>query len=299
MSFERFGVALRRVVSVAAVLALAGLAPAAHAQRAFPSPEAAAAALVDAVATNDEAALATMLGADWKRYIPPEDRDQDDIYAFLANWAKSNKIVREGPDKALLAVGPEDWTLPIPIVQRAGAWRFDMRAGADEMRTRRIGRNELAAMQAALAYYDAQKEYALADRNGDGVLEYAQRIISTPGRQDGLYWAALPGEEESPLGPVFGDEKPGDAYHGYHFKVLKAQGPSARGGARDYRIKGRMTAGFALVAWPAKYGDTGVMSFIVSHEGQVYEKDLGPGTEAAARAMTRFDPDASWEKVTP
>ena len=299
MSFGRFGVAPRRIVFVAAVLALAALAPAAHAQRAFPSPEAAVTALVDAVATNDEAALTTLLGPDWKRVIPPEDRDQDDIYAFLANWSKSNKIVREGPDKALLAVGPEDWTLPIPMVQRAGGWRFDMRAGADEMRTRRIGRNELAAMQAALAYYDAQKEYALADRNGDGVREYAQRIISTPGRRDGLYWAALPGEEESPLGPVFGDDKPGDDYHGYYFKVLKAQGPNARGGAYDYRIKGRMTAGFALVAWPAKYGDTGVMSFIVSHEGQVYEKDLGPGTEAAARAMTRFDPDASWEKVTP
>jgi hypothetical protein len=293
----RFG--LVRTTLLAAAIALFGFAPAASAQQAFPSPETAAAALVDAVATNDEARLATVLGAGWTRYIPSDQRDPEDVTAFLAAWAKSNKIVRDGADKAFLAVGTEDWTMPIPMVRSAGGWRFDMRAGADDMRTRRIGRNELAAMQAALAYYDAQKEYALADHNGDGVLEYAQRIISTPGRQDGLYWAALPGEEESPLGPVFGDDKPGDSYHGYHFKVLKAQGPGARGGAYEYRIKGRMTAGFALVAWPAKYGDTGVMSFIVSHDGQLYEKDLGSGTEAAARAMTRFDPDASWQKVEP
>jgi hypothetical protein len=221
------------------------------------------------------------------------------VYAFLAAAAKSRKLVPEGGDRAHLAVGANDWTLPIPIVRTRAGWRFDTRAGAEEIRTRRIGANELAAMQAALAYYDAQKEYALADRNGDGMLEYAQRLISTPGKQDGLYWAALPGEEESPLGPVFGDDKPGDSYHGYYFRILKRQGPNAPRGAYDYVVKGRMIAGFALVAWPVKYGDTGVMTFLVSHDGQVYEKDLGPGTDAIARAMTRFDPDASWQKVTP
>jgi hypothetical protein len=289
---------VRMAVALAAAGALAIAAPA-RAQQPFASPEAAATALVDAIATSDADALRKVLGADWKRYIPTADVDQDDVYAFLAAHAKSSKVVRDGADKARLAVGPSDWTLPIPMVQQGGSWRFDTRAGADEMRTRRIGRNELAAMQGALAYYDAQKEYATADRNGDGVLEYAQLVISTPGKRDGLYWAALAGEPESPLGPLFGDDLPGDGYHGYRFRILKAQGPSARGGAYDYRIKGRMTGGFALVAWPVKYGDTGVTTFIVNHDGQVFEKDLGPGTDAAARAMTRFDPDKSWQKVAP
>jgi hypothetical protein len=289
---------VRVVAALTVAAALAFPAPA-RAQQAFASPEAAAKALVDAIATSDADALRKVLGADWKRYIPTADIDQEDVYAFLAAHAKSNKVLRDGADKARLAVGPSDWTLPIPIVQQGGVWRFDTRAGADEMRTRRIGRNELAAVQGALAYYDAQKEYATADRNGDGVLEYAQLIISTPGRRDGLYWAALAGEPESPLGPLFGDDGPGDGYNGYRFRILKAQGPNARGGAYDYRIRGRMTGGFALVAWPVKYGDTGVMTFIVNHDGQVFEKDLGPGTDAAARAMTRFDPDKSWQKVAP
>ena len=283
----------------ASFLLLSTVTSSAHAQQAFSSPAAAADALVDAVATSDPDALKRVLGADWKRFIPTADLDQDDVYAFLAAAAQSRKLVAQSGDKAHLAVGTDGWTLPIPIVKGPGGWRFDTRAGAEEIRVRRIGRNELAAIQAALAYYDAQKEYALADRNGDGVLEYAQRIISTPGKRDGLYWAALPGEPESPLGPVFGDDAPGDGYHGYRFKILKAQGPNAPGGAFDYRIKGRMTAGFALVAWPAKYGDTGVMTFVVNHTGQLYQKDLGPGTDTAARAMSRFEPDATWERVTP
>jgi hypothetical protein len=290
------------LVRMTAALAAAGaltIAAAANAQQPFASPQAAATALVDAIATSDPDALRKVLGADWKRFIPTADLDQDDVYAFLGAYAKSNKVVRDGADKAHLAVGPNDWTLPIPMVQQGGSWRFDPRGAAEEIRTRRIGRNELAALQGALAYYDAQKEYATADRNGDGVLEYAQLIISTAGRRDGLYWAALAGEPESPLGPLFGDDQPGDGYHGYRFRILKAQGPNARGGAYDYRIKGRMTGGFALVAWPVKYGDTGVMTFMVNHDGQVYEKDLGPGTDAAARTMTRFDPDRSWQKVAP
>jgi hypothetical protein len=276
-----------------------GFGPAAaYAQKAFPTPDAAADALVSAVATSDPDALRAVLGADWTRFVPTADVDQDDVYAFLGAWARGHKIVRDG-DRAHLAVGTSDWALPIPIVKQGDAWRFDTRAAADEIKTRRIGANELAAVQAALAYYDAQKDYALADRNGDGVLEYAQLIVSTPGKQDGLYWAALEGEAESPLGPLFADAIPGQGYHGYRFRILKAQGPSAPGGAYDYRIKGRMTAGFALVAWPVRYGDTGITSFVVSHGGKVYEKDLGPNTDAIARAMTRFDPDASWKAVAP
>ena len=162
------------------------------------------------------------------------------------------------------------------------------------MRIRRIGRNELAAMQALLAYYDAQKDYATADRNSDGVLEYAQRFLSTPGKRDGLYW---PNDPASPLGPLYGNDTKDGVYHGYRFRILKAQGPAARGGARDYVVKGHMTQGFAAIAWPAKWNDTGVMTFIVNHDGDVYQKDLGPGTDAAARAMNVFNPDKSWTKV--
>jgi hypothetical protein len=295
----RFRTCCLRLVAAVLPLLLAAAVQPAHAQQVFSSPAAAADALVDAIATSDPDALKRVLGADWKRFIPTADVDQDDVYAFLAAAAKSRKLVAQRADIAHLSVGADGWTLPIPIVKQGDGWRFDTRAGAEEIRVRRIGANELAAMQAALAYYDAQKEYATADRNGDGVLEYAQRIVSTPGKQDGLYWAALPSEPESPLGPVFGDDRPGDDYHGYRFKILKAQGKSASGGAYDYVIGGRMRAGFALVAWPARYGDTGVMSFIVSHSGQLYEKDLGPNTDALARAMTRFDPDSTWQRVTP
>jgi hypothetical protein len=286
-----------RVVLVGGLGALALLvSPSALAQKAYSTPEAAAEALVDAVATSDPDALRVVLGNDWKRYAPTDHIDRDDVYAFLSAWAKQHKIVPSG-DSAHLAVGPDGWAFPIPIVKSAAGWRFDPRAGADEMRTRRIGRNELAAMQAALAYFDAQKDYALKDRNGDGVLQYAGRFFSSPGKRDGLYWPVKEGEEESPLGPLYGGEKAGQGYHGYHFKILKGQGKAAPGGAYDYLIKGRMVNGFALVAWPIRYGDTGVMSFMVSHDGQLYEKDLGPNTDAVARGMTRFNPDSSWKTV--
>ena len=290
---------IRRVLFAGIFGACIALSGPASAQQPFSTPEAAAQALVDAIATNDVDAFGKILGPQWRKFIPQGEVDRDDVYAFLAASAKSTRVLRDGPDKVHMAVGPQDWKFPIPITQKGGQWRFDLAAGADEMRTRRIGRNELAAMQSALAYYDAQREYASKDRNGNGILEYAQRIISTPGRYDGLYWAALAGEPDSPLGPAYGDARAGESYHGYNFRILKAQGPNARGGAIDYVIKGRMTGGFALVAWPAKYGETGVMTFIINHDGQLYEKNLGPGTDAAARAMTRFDPDASWQKVTP
>lgn len=278
-------------------LALWLAAPVSFAQQVYPSANAAADALVDAIARSDEDALRKILGADFRRFIPESQVDQDDVYDFLASWAKSHKLVSTDPNQARLTVGTDGWTLPIPIVKTPAGWRFDTRAGADEMRSRRIGRNELAAMQAALAYFDAQREYAERDRNGDGVLEYAQRFVSTAGKHDGLYWPQKAGEDESPLGPLYGGRKQGEGYHGYHFRILTAQGKDAPGGAYDYRIKGRMIAGFALVAWPLRYGDTGVMSFIVSHDGKLYEKDLGPNSEAIARGMTRFNPDSSWRVV--
>jgi hypothetical protein len=168
------------------------------------------------------------------------------------------------------------------------------------MRVRQIGRNELDAQQAVLAYYDAQRDYATEDRNGDGVLEYAQKFISTPGKHDGLYWEVKDGEAGSPLGPLFADAAPpsgrGEGYHGYHYRILTAQGPSAPGGAYNYIVGGRMRGGFAAIAWPARYGETGVMTFMVSHDGIVFEKDLGKNTKAAATAMKMFDPDDSWHQ---
>ncbi len=269
------------------------------AQQAYPTADAAATALVDAIAKNDHPALRIVLGDDWKNFIPTENIEDEDIDAFLKAWAKAHKIVSNSAHTAHLAVGTQEWVLPIPLVEKQGAWRFDTLAAADEIRTRRIGRNELATIQAVLAYYDAQKEYARVDRNGDGALEYAQQIISTPGKQNGLYWAALEGEEPSPLGPLYGEDEQGYDYEGYQYRILTAQGNNAPGGAYDYIINGRMVAGFALVAWPAEYDDSGVMSFIVSHDGVIYEKDLGTESDAAARSMTRFNPDNSWHKVDP
>jgi hypothetical protein len=167
------------------------------------------------------------------------------------------------------------------------------------MRIRRIGRNELAAIQVVLAYTDAQDEYHQRDWNGDGVREYARRALSTPGKHDGLYWASLPGEPESPLGPEFADAKPGQPYHGYLYRILTAQGKDAPGGAKSYVRDGRMTEGYALIAWPAKYADSGVMTFIVNRDGIVYQKNLGPGTDSAARAIPAYNPDPSWERVAP
>jgi hypothetical protein len=285
-----------------AVLAFAltmGLAAApAMAQKAFPSAEAAVDAFVDDLSRHDGPGLREVLGPSYRRLVPDDGINRDDITNFLAAWSKGHKIVASGPDKATLELS-DGWRLPIPIVKKAGGWSFDTIAAADEMRTRRIGRNELAAIQAMYAYVDAQREYAEVDRNGDGVLEYAQKIISTPGKRDGLFWPNAAGDLQSPLGPLLDTEKFEDGYRGYRFKILKAQGAAARGGARDYVLKGRMTRGFALVAWPAKYGESGVMSFIVNHDGVAYEKDLGPQGPAIARAMTRFDPDSTWKALPP
>lgn len=278
----------------AAVISVALLPAIASAQKAFPTAEAAANAFIDAVAINDDAAKREILGTDYRRFVPPESVDAEDRTAFLYASSKGRRVIADGPEMAHLSVGAGGWTLPVPIMKTAKGWSFDVKAGAEEMRLRRIGRNELDAMQALLAFFDAQKEYAEADRNGDGFVEYAQRFASSPGKRDGLIW---PNDPASPLGPLYGDESKDGVYHGYRFRILKAQGLDARGGARDFVVKGRMTQGFAAVAWPAKWNDSGVMTFIVSHDGNVYQKNLGTGTDAAARAMTRFNPDKSWTRV--
>jgi Protein of unknown function (DUF2950) len=288
---------------VFALTLLVGLvSPASAQQKTFASPEAAMNAFGDAVATSDEDALKGVLGPDFRTFIPPVGAETR--YRFLAAWAKSHAIKQEGDAKAVIAVGDDGWTLPIPILKTAGGWRFDARAGADEMRIRRIGHNEQSVIEVMLAIFDAQKEYATKDRNGDGVLEYAAKFMSSRGKQDGLYWPTRAGEPESPLGPAVAAARAAGGnratgYYGYRYKILTAQGKNAPGGAFDYMVRGRMIGGFAVVAWPDKYGDTGVMTFMVSYDGVVYEKDLGPQTAALASAMTRFDPDSTWRKVAP
>jgi len=287
----------RSLLQIAAAAALLALTPLSYAQTTFPTPDAAAEALVDGIARHDRDAIKAVAGPDYEKYFPSSRTDPDDITNFLAAWARGHAIVPAGSDKAFLGVGKNGWTLPVPIVKTAAGWKFDTKAAPEEMRVRRIGRNELAAIQVALAYTDAQKEYRQNDWNGDGVLEYAARGLSTPGKRDGLYWASLPGEAESPLGAEFADAKPGQPYHGYLYRILTAQGANAPGGAKSYIKNGHMTEGYALVAWPAKFDDTGVMTFIVNQDGIVYQKSLGPNTDAAARAIKSYDPDASWQKV--
>ncbi|MFZ5933720.1 hypothetical protein BGP84_10615 [Pseudomonas putida] len=287
--------------TIAALLIGLGLAWAnlVTAQEAFPTPDKAVEAFVQALGVEhaDEARLGQLLGDDWRTYIPRGGVQRSDVDTFLAQYKAEHQIDKQGDNKAILAVGPDHWTLPIPLTKATNGWRFDLKAGSAEIRARRIGRNELAALQSVLAYHDAQMDYASKDRNGNGALEYAQQIFSTPGKHDGLFWEDEEGGEVSPLGPLFGNDVVGDAWYGYHFHILDAQGPSAPGGAYSYLIGNQMSRGFALVAWPAKYNDSGVMSFMISHDGQVFEKDLGPQGDKIAKAMKRFDPDDSWKEV--
>lgn len=285
--------------ATALILAVAlGLPGLAHAQAAFAKPELATDALIDALASNDEAGLARVLGKGWRQLLSLQEADIDDRYAFLAKSSQARKVtVKDG--RAFLVVGTDPWTLPVPVLQgKDGQWRFDPVGARDEMATLRLGANERAAMQVMLAYVDAQREYALVDRNGDGVPEYAQKLLSSPGKRDGLIWSPKLGDE-SPLGEDFVPAKPDQGYHGYRFRILKGQGSAAPGGARSYLIGPRMVAGYALVAWPVRYGTTGVTSFIVNQSGLVYERDLGSGTAQAVAAIQAFNPDAGWKPARP
>ena len=272
----------------------------AMAQQAFSTPEKAVEAFVMALGKEkaDQVRLTELLGKDWRQVIPREGVQRSDVDEFLKQYHEQHHIEKTTDRKATLSVGSDRWTLPIPLVKGANGWQFDMKAGSNEIRARRIGRNELYTVQSVLTYHDAQMDYASVDNDDDGALEYAQNILSTPGTHDGLYWADDDSGQVSPLGPLFGEAAGGDDWHGYHFRILKGQGPSAPGGAYSYMIGDKMSRGFALVAWPAKYDDTGVMSFLISHEGQVFEKDLGPDSDKLAKSMKLFDPDNSWKEVT-
>jgi hypothetical protein len=225
---------------------------------------------------------------------------------FVAAYDAKHQIAMEGDNKAILVIGQEDFPLPIPLVRKDGLWRFDTAAGREEILFRRVGRDELDAIQSCLAYVDAQNEYGEKDRSGAGVGVYAQRIISETSKKDGLYWPASASGDESPLGELMAEAtkqgyRVGEGrtpYRGYYFKILTKQGPDAPGGELDYVVKGKMIGGFALVAYPAEYRNSGVMTFIVNHTGNVFQKDLGPDTARLAERMTSFNPDRSWTKVT-
>ena len=289
---------------VAATLLLG--ASSAHAQQAFKTPEEAATALAAAVKSGVTKDLFQVLGRDGVDIMFSGDdvADREARERFVGAYDTRHSVTVEG-DKATLVVGTDDFPLPIPLVrQGTGNWKFDTAAGRLEVLYRRIGRNELDAIQASLAYVDAQNEYAEKDRTGAGPGVYARRFISSAGKKDGLYWPSSEADE-SPLGELVAQAseegyKAGarrTPYHGYYYRILTRQGPNAPGGMLDYVVKGKMIGGFALLAYPAEYGNSGVMTFLVNHSGTVYQKDLGRTTASQAGLMTWFNPDQTWKKV--
>jgi hypothetical protein len=293
---------------VLAVLLCGGVeAAAAPKQKSFATPEEAVAAFVAALRSNDKTQLVALFGPDARALTSSGDpvRDAQRRAKFIAEYDRKNRLAPEGA-RMVLSVGEKDWPFPIPLVQAADRWVFDTKAGKEEILNRRVGENEIDTVQTLLAIVDAQREYAMKPRDKDGVRTYAEKFASDPGRQNGLFWKTAPGEEQSPLGPLAaeafaegyrkGQQGP-VPYHGYYFRILKKQGKHAPGGEFDYVAQKRMIGGFAVLAYPAVYGSSGVMTFIVSHDGVVYQKNLGRETAKAAAAIASFDPDASWKKV--
>ncbi|MDH5263175.1 MAG: DUF2950 domain-containing protein [Betaproteobacteria bacterium] len=282
-----------------------------HGQPAYATPDEAVKALVAAVRLADARRTHEVLGPGTHKLVLSGDpvADQQSRDRFIDSFDKRSRIEMKGDARATLLIGEKDWPFPFPLVKRAAGWQFDSRAGAEEILNRRIGRNELAAMQVCLAYVDAQREYAQTEGHRYGAPSYAMKLVSTEGNRDGLYWRTGEGEPPSPFGPLAskaGKEGYGkgatalnEPYHGYYYRILTRQGSHAPGGAYDYVVDGRMIGGFALVAYPARWGASGVMTFLVNHDGVVYQKNLGKGTGSAALGMTSFDPDSSWTKVEP
>ena len=275
----------------------------------FDSPEAAVTALTAAAKTSDTNAVRAIFGPEGHALISPDVVQASEGFAlFVKRITEKTELVRESDSKELLEIGSDHWPFPMPLVKQDGKWYFDVAAGKDEILNRRIGGDELGAIAVCHSYVDAQREYASKDRVGDGVLEYAQYLLSTPGKFDGLYWPAKnPADEVSPLGPLIAqarqegyhrrtgllteDQSP---YHGYYFQILVRQGKHAPGGKYNYVINGHMIGGFALVAWPAECGNTGIMTFMVNQQGKIYQKNLGPKTSKLARKITTYDPDETW-----
>jgi hypothetical protein len=289
----------------AATPAAAAKAPAAK-QRTFASAEEAAAALAAAVRTQKAEEVLAVVGPSSASWLSSGDpvADRNDWNKFLAAYDKKNALEKSGDAKAILAVGDDAWPFPAPIVKKGATWTFDADAGREEIINRRVGRNELDAIQTLLAAVDAQREYAASDPDKNGYADYAKRFKSSPGKKDGLYWPAAAGEAPSPLGELFaaaakegyGEKGKPQAFHGYVYSLLTSQGKGAPGGAYNYMVGDKLLGGFGIVAYPAAYGSSGVMTFMVNHEGVVYEKDLGKDTATAAAQMKRFDLDATWKK---
>ena len=289
---------------LAAAALLLGISSA-NAQQVFKTPEEAATALAAAVKSGATRDVLKVLGRDGVdiMFSGDEIADREARERFVGAYDAKHNVTVEG-DKAFLVVGADDFPLPIPLIRQDANWKFDTAAGRLEVLYRRIGRNELDAIQTSLAYVDAQNEYAEKDRTGAGPGVYAQRIVSAPGKKDGLYWPAADGDA-SPLGELVAQAsqegyKPGAGrtpYHGYYYRILTRQGPKAPGGVLNYVVKGKMIGGFGLLAYPAEYGNSGVMTFLVNHSGTVYQKDLGDYTMSLAERMTWFDPDQTWKKV--
>jgi len=299
------GRALLLLMSVALLLVATG-ARAASSQRSFESPQQAVEALMGTVQARDRAALIAVLGpAESWLFSGDRNADRAAFERFVARYRAKHAIVVDG-DQATLTIGEDDYPFAFPMVRSGTVWRFDTEAGKQELLARRIGENELSAIEVLQAIADAQRDYASQDRNGNGILEYATRIDSKPGRKDGLFWRVRDGEAQSPLGPLLArasaegyakDQKGPTPYHGYYFRLLPGQTESAKSGALDYTVRGRTIGGFAAVAYPAKYGNTGIMSFIINQDGTVYQKDLGPDTRAAGVKMRHFDPGPGWSPV--
>ena len=306
----RFAFRLFAAAVVAMIIIIVGVkADAAVKQKGFATPDEAVKAFATAMRSNDEQALLSIFGTAAKELISSGDpvRDKQRREMFISDYDRKNSITQEGA-KMVLVIGEKDWPFPIPLVKKGDQWIFDTKAGKEEILNRRIGEDELSTVQTLLAIVDAQREYALIDRDNDGLRAYAEKLRSDPGKKNGLYWETKEGEEPSPLGELVADAraegyartgpKQGPIpFHGYYFRLLKKQGKHAPGGAFDYVVKNKMIGGFAVVAYPAVYGSSGVMTFMVNHEGVLYEKDLGQNTAKTATAMNSFDPDKTWKKV--
>jgi hypothetical protein len=308
-----------RALSAALVLAVSACGPAAPVAdgeaMSFASAEEAVLALIEAMRAPDQGKLLAVLGASAAPLVDSGDpvADRNTRERFAKAYDRAHTMVESADGDVFLRIGEDEWPFPIPIVQveGGGGWRFDTDRGQEELVNRRIGANELSAIQVCLAYADAQREYYLRNPEGDPIAHYARRFASSEGKRDGLYWEEQPGEPPSPLGPGIdraraegydeigdpGDPTTQQGYHGYRYRILESQGPSAPGGAYDYVVRDRMLGGFAMVAYPSVYDVSGVMTFIVNHRGVVYQKDLGPDGASVAKAMTAFDPDETWTEA--
>jgi hypothetical protein len=296
----------RRGAALVVLVTMGGASALAEPQ-AFPSPQAAAQALRDALEADDGDALRLIFGPEYADDLIGSDIAivREDMREILVAMRTATALLPEADGRVILTIGRQAFPFAVPIVREGSSWHFDSAAGLEEVLDRRIGENELAAIEALRAHVEAQIEYASVDRDGDQVREYAQRVISTPGQRDGLYWASAPDEPPSPFGPFIAEvaallegKERGDPYRGYYYRVLTGQTEHAPGGAYDYVINGNMIAGFGLLAWPEEYGETGVMTFQVSHQGDVLEADLGPDTAEIAAALDAYDPDDAWTEVT-